>query len=161
MKKILITIAIALLSGCATPPGPNLTDAYNQDLEVLGEDLGKGTMSELEVAHKAAALARHYFPTDYKLHSVRDYKILLANRLARGEIHKDEYDYLWSEKINSLLADRQQQRADNLAQQEAQQNRALAIGFGSMSRSMMTNAPPAPVHCRSTAYGGVVSTTCN
>lgn len=115
--SILLTGLLALVLQTAVAGS---TEDYETEQARIHAQLDAGAITELDAARELADLSVRLFPNDYRLQSLRNYKVLLANRLERGEIRRDEYDYLWKERRLQYLSQR------NAAQQQAEQDAARA-----------------------------------
>lgn len=160
-KTTAIIFAAALLAGCATSqPTFNATAAFDQEMMSLDSRLRNGQITEVQLAERAADMARTYFPTDYNFHSLRDYKILIAKRLERGDLSREEFDYLWSEKRNAFMAERQQINNQMTAEDDARKAAATAFMLQRMGTAVRGAYQQPGVRCTSTPMGASVSTTC-
>jgi hypothetical protein len=157
-------VICSLLAGCATRPEANANaDAWNNEIEALDTGLTKGQITPLEHAKQIAKLAKQYNPQDYSFQSFMNYRVLLQSRLDRGDIKQDEFDYLWAEKGNSYLAEKQRAAHEDAAQNDERRRRAVATFANGMSNSIRQATPPvtAPIRCTSTqGVGASISTTC-
>lgn len=163
MKKLIIVATIATsLMGCATPFHDNTVD-FDREMIVLNAEADSGRLTELQFAERAAGMARQYFPTDYRFHALRDYKVYLARRLEEGRLDRTEYEHLWAERRSQFLEDRQQIQQANAADDAERRRRAAAAFANSMSNAARNTypAPAGPVRCTSMqGIGNSVSTTC-
>lgn len=163
LRALIFGVCMALAyAACADP-----TQEFDSQSRVLEQRLDKGEITELVFAKEMADLAKALFPTDYGFQSLRNYRVLLASRLERGDIKRDEFDYLWSEKRLQYLAERDRERqrqALAVQQQETadQAARDTAIGhtLGSIGRSITNASSPIGVRCVSSPVGASASTTC-
>lgn len=163
--KLLIAIIVMVLAGCASRPAGNANaDAWNSEIEALDISVAKGQITPLEHAKQVARLAKKYNPQDYSFQSFMNYRVLLQSRLDRGDIKQDEFDYLWAEKGNAYLAEKQRIAQEDAAQNDDRRRRAVATFANGMSNSVRQSSQsvmPAPVHCTSTqGLGASISTTC-
>lgn len=145
-----------------------LSDKFEARAAELSAQVDKGAVSEVASAKELADMAKRMFPTDYNFHALRDYRILIASRLERGDIKREEFDYLWTEKKRQYHAERdrldreyasaeRQQQADD----GAARARAVAAFAGSLNRSTETAARSVGARCTSNAIGGTLFTNCN
>lgn len=176
MKKSLYAVCLAALLACTTAAtADNRMEEFSARSEALQQQVLTGAMTELDGAKEMAALAEKIFPEEYNLHAFRKYKVLLASRLERGEIQREEFDYLWSEKIAEFQAKRaaeisrqqfdagaternvyaQQQAAD-----EARTAAASALFLQGVGNAFRNAAPRTPVRCTSVPVGASISTNC-
>lgn len=162
MKKTAsLILAAALLAGCATSqPAYDAAAAFDQEMIGLDHRIQAGQITEVQLAERAADLARTYFPTDYKFHSLRDYKILIAKRFERGDLSKEEFDYLWSERRNAFMAERQQISSQIAAEDDARKAAATAFMLQRMGTAVRGAYQQPGVRCTSTPIGSSVTTNC-
>lgn len=138
----------------------------------------QGGLSALQHATLRQNIVKHYLPgNDENAAAAREYwayRVMIAAKLDRKEIAKEEYDYLLEKKLNEArqgIARRdaqqqaqhaQRQHAEYAAQQaaEAQQNMFLGNMLQGMGRTLRAQTPPAPVYCSSTRVGSSTSTIC-
>lgn len=171
--KFAIPLVMAL---AALLPGPAMaqysTDgtraAYDREIGQLSADLEAKKIGELSFAEAAAEAARRYYPENYAFISVREYKVMLAQRLEQGAISREEYDRLWNMKRIQFNTRREAeiQRAqierDAQALAAEQQSRDLNTGLilQGIGNTFRRSVTPNPVNCVSTPVGASVSTRC-
>lgn len=162
MKNIAsLILAAVLLVGCATgQPAFDATAAFDREMTDLDSRLRIGQITEVQLAERAADMARTYFPTDYKFHSLREYKILIAKRFERGDLSREEFDYLWSERRNAFMAERQQLSNQMAAEEDARKAAATALMLQRMGTAVRGAYQQPGVRCTSTPMGASVSTSC-
>ena len=56
----------------------------------------------------AAALEKAQYPSDYKLHTLGAYRVMMAKKLQKKQISREDYDFLLAEKYNEFMDGRQQ-----------------------------------------------------
>jgi hypothetical protein len=168
MKRYVRALVLGVCVATAGVAHADATQEFDSMASVLEQRLDKGEITEMMFAKDMADLAKAIFPNDYRYQSLRNYRVLLASRLERGDIKRDEFEYLWSEKRLQYLADREKdrhQQVQALQQQDAsdQAARDMAIGhaLGSFGRSITNATRPTGVRCVSTPVGASVSTYCN
>lgn len=163
MKHIAVAgLLAAMLAGCAAPGqvGYDAGAAFDREVAAMLEQVQAGTMTEKQLAERAAVSARVHFPNDYQLHALRDYKIVLAERLERGEITQAEFDVEWRSRHAALMAERRQLGQQIAAQERAANAAATAQFLNNVGNSFRRAAPVAPVTCTSMPLGYSISTTC-
>jgi hypothetical protein len=164
-------VAAAMLAIFSLSIAADAAVEFNSRAKVLKQKLDAGTMTELGFAREMASLTAELFPTDYKLQDLRDYKVLLASRLERGEIDRDEYDYLWSQKTSAFLAERERDNDEYQAAQASRQetesresvNQTVAAGVVAQGAdNAFGNTAPAPdVRCTTNVPAGTALANCN
>jgi hypothetical protein len=158
-------IAALLIAACFSGAvlAADATTEYDERATALITKVEKGEMSELDAAKAMAAMTEHLFPQDYRFQSLRNYKVLLASRFERGEIKRDEYEYLWKERVLQFNAERDQATKQDQAmrQQQAQadaQSRAVALGTAAKVFGDSLQRASQPHGLRCTTIGS--STSC-
>lgn len=144
-------------------PDKERQTSFDHRLGELQKLLDSG-MDTTEHAARALAATLLYYPNDQAYTALRKYKLNLALQLKQGVIDQAKFDMLWSIRRNSYSDNRNQQNIQDQAardQQELQENQMRwANMFGGMAEGIRNSQPAPSVNCRSSALGGVVSTTC-
>lgn len=167
-------VAAAMLAIFSLSIAADAAVEFNSRAKVLKQKLDAGTMTELGFAREMASLTAELFPTDYKLQALRDYKVLLALRLERGDIDRDEYNYLWSEKTSAFLAERERDneeyQAAETSRQGAESSESTESGDQTVEAGVVAqgadnafgNAASAPgVRCTNNVPTGTSAADCN
>lgn len=162
-QYLLLLTALACSTGALGADDPyDLFDAHGEQIRAK---VTSGAMTELDAAKDMSAYTDSVLPTDYKLRSVMNYRVLLASRLERGDIKRDEFDYLWKEKVLKFTEERTAEMQQANAPQQsaptyAPNPAATALLLQGMGKVFRAGAP-STTRCVSTPVGASVSTTCN
>jgi hypothetical protein len=164
-------VAAAMLAIFSLSIAADAAVEFNSRAKVLKQKLDAGTMTELGFAREMASLTAELFPTDSKLQALRDYKVLLALRLERGDIDRDEYNYLWSEKTSAFLAERERDNEEYQAAEASRQetessesgNQTVAAGVVAQGadNAFRNDASAPSVRCTTNVPTGTSVADCN
>ncbi|MBF6990938.1 hypothetical protein [Cupriavidus sp. IK-TO18] len=168
MKK-LIAVAFAAVSLSATA-GP-MTDAmFESASNRLFEENKAGKITALALAQGQERLVKEFYPNDYKLQQLFEYKTEIAGQYQRGEISSERYQALIAARADAVFPTGPAQGQPVFSQPEQQpgpsiSGRDVANFFGALGGSM-TRANQAPQQrqsatCLSHVQGGTLVTSCN
>lgn len=166
MKRLLW---MALLAGCASTYHPDpREEEHNAYIAQVRKQLEAGKMSNTDAMLAVREKRRAMGISDMYTEELDAYRIMLAGKLDRGEIRKEEAAYLETQKTNELIERLEVQiRAsarpagvpfDAAAFRAAQQRDAeRQRAYQEMLRPGLEGAArPAPITCRPSIMGNIV-----
>jgi hypothetical protein len=169
--KRLVRLVLFSMSFCFAASALAADDPYelfDARAAQLRDAVAHGTYTELQASKEMSEYTDQILPNDYKLRAVMAYRVLLASRLERGDIKRDEFDYLWKERKLQFMEQRTaEMNRDAAAQQTpvqaSNQTNPVATAFllQSIGNAFRSAAPRSPVNCTSVPVGTAMSTTCN
>lgn len=153
-------VAIAFVCTTSWAFATALDSEYDVQAAQLQQQLESGQIGELAHAKAMMALSERLFPNDHNLLSLRNYKVFIAGRYERGDIKKDEYDYLWQERRIAYQASRQQAAAQQESNQQARQPVTTGHLLQGIGNAFQRTYQPQGSNCVTTQIGASLSTRC-
>ena len=164
-------------------------EAFEAEINTTVKARDVNKITRLQFMQRTANTIKKFMPEAYELHTLADYRVLLAAKLEKKKISREEHDYMWSERLNEHLAKVKKAEDQARAEQEYSQTRAAAqarreqayreqmaaaeaeaarqqqiqatAGFlQGIGNAFRNAAPRSPVTCSSLPVGASVSTTC-
>lgn len=143
----------------------------DEESDALRAAKDAGKLTEVQFAEQAMQILKKYHPNDYEIHTLSEYRLLLATQLEDKQITPAEFRYKWAERHNAFKAkreaaqvqyqERQQQAASNAQQEDAARQRAaIGAGLQSIGNSINRAYQPRGTNCVTTPIGSSLSTRC-
>jgi Ni/Co efflux regulator RcnB len=178
------------ISPCAVQMDASWDKATTLDaaLDIVAADQSQGCISPVEAAERRASLGKKFMPSDFELHTLLEYRLLLETQLAKGKISPEEYRYKAAEALNKYMASAAAKEADaqsrDIARIEDERRRQEALaavatqqeaanasvragavagalqGIGNAFRNYPVAPAAARSNCLSHVQGGTLVTSC-
>lgn len=109
MNKFILILALFFIAPTShsqnTALAPGLTqEQLEAELEGLVAARNANKTTELQYSRQLLQTLKKYIPDGYEEHTLAEYRVLLATKLSKKKISREEYDYLWAERLNEYRA---------------------------------------------------------
>lgn len=102
---------------------PLLQEDFDAEVEALVVARDAKKITELQYAQRAARAIKKFMPEAYELHTLADYRVLLATKLEKKKVSREDFEYSWSERWNEYLAKVKKSKDQATAEEEYRQVR--------------------------------------